>query len=264
MLSDNIKGDIQTAYRQFLRERELTPRYGQKLMIATIANTLSAIETDDQGNRMGDQPHLCVIEAGTGTGKTLAYLLAALPIALALEKTLVISTATIALQEQIVHKDLPEVEKHTGLSFSFTLAKGRGRYLCLSKLERILLNTATDQGVSGSLFGDMGADDPLPVSEEALPVYRTMVDALAAGEWDGDRDNWPTEIEQSIWTPVTTNYHQCTGRQCTNVSTCSFFKAREDMDDHTCIVANHDLVLADLVLGGGAILPPPRRIHLYL
>ena len=137
MLTDEIKSTIQSVYREFLDSRELTPRYGQKLMIANIAKTLANINADNQGLRLNPKananssskkennkqksdftksiipdakaqtknPHLCIIEAGTGTGKTVAYLLAAIPIAQALNKKLVVSTATIALQEQITQKD---------------------------------------------------------------------------------------------------------------------------------------------------------------
>ena len=104
--------------------KSLTPRWGQRQMIAEIANTLAKIPAEgDLGSaQVGDEPAVCVIEAGTGTGKTIAYAVAAIPMALALNKRLVVSTATIALQEQFVNKDLPDIKKHSGLDFSFTLA----------------------------------------------------------------------------------------------------------------------------------------------
>jgi ATP-dependent DNA helicase DinG len=255
MLSDELKSIIQSAYRQFLDHRKLNPRHGQKLMIANIANTIANIKSDNHGKRLdGDNPHLCVVEAGTGTGKTVAYLLATIPIAQALNKKLVISTATVALQEQIVHKDLPEIKRNTDLSFAYTLAKGRGRYLCLSKLDRLLLNTDSQLEITQASY----EQEPVTVNEQSLTIYNDMVDALAAGKWDGDRDSWETDIDPAIWAPVTTNHRECTGRRCSNVSSCSFFKAREAIDRYDCIVANHDLVLADLALGGGAILPHPE------
>ena len=85
-----------------------------------------------------------------------------------------------------------------------------------------------------------------------------MMNQLSVGEWDGDRDAWDDEIEQSTWQRITTDHRQCTGRKCSNVRNCSFFKAREALDEADVIVANHDLVLADLALGGGAILPAPE------
>ncbi len=252
MLSDEVKGSIQTAYSEFLASRELKPRYGQKLMIAEIAKTLGGIELDDAGVRQSDG-HICVVEAGTGTGKTVAYLLAALPVAKALGKKLVVATATVALQEQIVNKDLPEIKRHSGLSFTYALAKGRGRYLCLSKLDQLLMEHETAFNPTQALY-----EDELPqVSEEAVKIYNSMVDAMAANQWNGDRDSWRDGVEDNVWQRVTTDHRQCTGRRCSNVSVCSFLKARDNLTNVDCIVTNHDLVLADLALGGGAILPAP-------
>ena len=252
MLNPDTKLTIQKAYSAFLKAKNLSPRYGQKLMIADIANTLGNISSDDYGVRESEG-HVCVIEAGTGTGKTVAYLLATLPLAMAEEKKVVISTATVALQEQVVFKDLPDVILHSGLKFNFALAKGRGRYLCLSKLDRIVSNSDDAQ------FIPLYEDEFSEFSAEDEKFYASLMASLANGEWDGDRDNWPDEIDHGVWQRVTTDHRQCTGRRCSNVRNCSFFKAREQLDEADCIVANHDLVLADLALGGGAILPAPEE-----
>ncbi|GLS27621.1 ATP-dependent DNA helicase DinG [Marinibactrum halimedae] len=252
MLTNDIKQSIQKAYSQFLESRELKPRYGQKLMIAEVARTLGGIELDDDNARESGG-HVCVVEAGTGTGKTVAYLLAAIPIAKALGKKLVISTATVALQEQIVVKDLPEIKQHSGLSFTYNLAKGRGRYLCLSKLDRLMQEQDLVADPTRALY-----EDEMPnVDEQALKLYNSMVEALAANEWDGDKDNWKDELYDRDWSRVTTDHRQCTGRRCSNVTNCSFLKARDTLGSVDVIVTNHDLVLADLALGGGAILPAP-------
>ncbi len=251
MLDQEIKTHIQQAYSNFLKARDLKPRYGQKLMIAAIAKTLGNIEFDAEGFRTGEG-HVCVVEAGTGTGKTVAYLLACLPVAAALNKKVVLSSATIALQEQVVNKDLPDVLRHSGLNFSFALAKGRGRYVCLSKLDRLVSSDDDSQLIP------VYEEEYVEFSAEDKKLYDSLVTALAEGEWDGDRDNWPLEIEQQAWQRVTTDHRQCTGRKCSNVRACSFFKAREALEEVDCIVANHDLVLADLALGGGAILPAPE------
>ena len=204
-------------------------------------------------------PH-CVIEAGTGTGKTIAYTLAAIPVAQALGKSLVISTATIALQEQLVLKDLPDIRKHSGLNFDFVLAKGRRRYICLSRLDKLLASGGGESGVIPLYPDEFSA----PSGAEALPTYHAMVDALGRGEWDGDRDAWPEEVPEEIWFGVTTDHNQCTGRRCPNVSQCSFFKARDALQSADVIVTNHDLVLSDLALGGGAILPvPAETIYIF-
>lgn len=250
MLDDAVKHAIQTSYSRFLKSRQLNPRYGQKLMIAAIARALGGIRLDEESRRLGEG-HVCVVEAGTGTGKTVAYLLAALPAAQALGKKVVVSTATVALQEQIVFKDLPDVKQHSGLDFSYGLVKGRGRYLCLSKLDRIL---ASDHEELLFLYDD--AASGVPPQDQLL--YQNMMEKLAESRWDGDRDSWPEELPQAAWSRVTTDHRQCTGRRCSFVRQCAFFKARDSLDEMDCIVANHDLVLADLALGGGAILPAPE------
>lgn len=248
-LNERLKKCIQGAYSQFLQSKGHNPRYGQKLMIAAIARTLGSLNLDDDGERQSDG-HVCVVEAGTGTGKTVAYLLATLPIAQALGKKVVISTATIALQEQIVFKDLPDVRKHSGLTFDFGLVKGRGRYLCLSKLDRLLDDSPRDVTFLN--------DDEVNLTPQDIALYHKMVQDLAQNRWQGDRDSWPDELSGPTWNRVTTDHRQCTGRRCSHVRQCSFFRARESLADVDCIVANHDLVLADLALGGGAILPAPK------
>ena len=252
MLKKEVKAEIQKAYSQFLAAKQLKPRHGQKMMIAEVARTLGAVTLDEEGVRSSEQ-HICVIEAGTGTGKTLAYLLAVLPIAKALDKKVILATATIALQEQVVMKDLPDVIRHSGLNTQFRLAKGRGRYLCLSKMDRLLSD------VDNADFIPLYDDEFAVATPSEMQIYQAMMHKLAAGEWDGDRDDWEDEIEQSVWQRVTTDHRQCTGRKCSNVRNCAFFKAREALDEADCIVANHDLVLADLALGGGAILPSPEE-----
>ncbi|SMF04649.1 ATP-dependent DNA helicase DinG [Alteromonadaceae bacterium Bs31] len=251
MLDAATKKNIQQAYSKFLEAKELKPRYGQKLMIADVARTLANIELDENKQRKSNN-HLCVIEAGTGTGKTVAYLLASLPLAKALEKRVVLATATIALQEQIVNKDLPDLLRFSGLDIQFRLAKGRGRYICLAKLDKLLTSESDTQ------FIPLYEDEQSGVSASESKLYGSMLDKLSQNHWDGDRDNWQDEIEPATWQRVTTDHRQCTGRKCSFIRSCSFFKARESLDEADCVVANHDLVLADLALGGGAILPAPE------
>ncbi|MDF1692431.1 MAG: ATP-dependent DNA helicase DinG [Zhongshania sp.] len=252
MLTDELKKTIQDAYRQFLDVKQLKARYGQRLMIAHIARTLGGIKRNQEQQRGGGD-HLCVVEAGTGTGKTLAYAVAAVPIAKACDKTLVISTATVALQEQIIYRDLPDVLTNSGLQFSISLSKGRRRYICLSKLDQLL--SGGDAKVLPLYIDEhMAAPDA-----ESLSLYTDFAQQMATGQWAGDRDDWKTVIADDKWARVTTDHAQCTGRRCSHVKQCSFFKARESLAQADVIVANHDLVLADLALGGGAILPPPEE-----
>jgi len=140
VLSDALKDAIRGAYNAIIADRSLVPRWGQRQMIAEIANTLARIPAADAA--VPDAPPICVIEAGTGTGKTIAYSVAAIPVAQSLGKRLVVATATVALQEQFINKDLPDIRRGSGLQFSYALAKGRRRYLCLSKLDRLMVDEA--------------------------------------------------------------------------------------------------------------------------
>tara|TARA_R110002110_G_C13470513_1_gene720796 strand:- start:32380 stop:34506 length:2127 start_codon:yes stop_codon:yes gene_type:complete len=252
LLSDVIKDRIRAAYAAIIEAKSLTARWGQRQMIAEIANTLSRIPGPGEG--AASAPAVCVIEAGTGTGKTIAYAVAAIPLAQALNKRLVVATATIALQEQFVNKDLPDIRKHSGLDFTFALAKGRRRYVCLSKLDRMTAQGDDGAGVLPFYPDEVGA----PNAAEAQPVYDGMLDALGRGQWDGDRDNWPATIADDVWFGVTTDHSQCSGRRCPNVSQCSFYRARDELQSADIIVTNHDLTLSDLALGGGAILSAPE------
>lgn len=254
MLSNELKTQIQGAYSRFLEAKELKPRYGQRLMIAEVAKVLGGIDMDEEGHRSGE-PAVVAVEAGTGTGKTVAYSLAAIPAAKAAGKRLVIATATVALQEQIVNKDLPDILRNSGLNFSFTLAKGRGRYLCLSKLDA-LLQEGQAQSSTAQMFAEEGFR--IDVDEDGQKLLTQMMERLAANRWDGDRDSWNEAIEDTDWSRVTTDHSQCTNRHCPNFQQCAFYKAREGMTKVDVIVTNHDMVLADLALGGGAILPDPR------
>ncbi len=253
MLSDDLKQTIQAAYSRVLDSKQLQPRWGQRVMIAEIAKTLvSARQYHDHEEEIAP---FCVIEAGTGTGKTLAYTLAVIPLARAEGKKVVIATATVALQEQIVFRDLPDIQQHSGLDFSFALAKGRSRYLCLSKLDGLLAE-AHQQSPTLALYPD---EIKPQVDADSMQVYQSMLEALATGAWQGDRDSWLQQLEDKVWYALTSDSNQCAGRRCHHVSQCSFFKAREELHGVDCIVANHDLVLADLALGGGIVLPDPAE-----
>lgn len=242
-LDDALKSRIQTAYRAWLDARAFKTRRGQREMIATIARTFARPEP----------PRVVAIEAGTGTGKTAAYALAAIPIAQALDKRLVIATATVALQEQIVLRDLPDIAARSGLEFRFALAKGRGRYVCLKRL---------DDRLKSSGQADLAGFEVVP--DSALALYEQLLGAFARSEWDGELDSWPEAIEDDDWRPVTTDHRGCANQRCGFFRQCPFFRARADLDKADVVVANLDLVLADLSLGGGAVLPEPEETFYVL
>jgi ATP-dependent DNA helicase DinG len=263
MLTDTVKEQIQSAYRQLLASRNLTPRYGQRQMIAEIARALGAISaahelgtTDTESGSSADETPapVCVIEAGTGTGKTLAYLLASIPVAAELNLKVVIATATVALQEQVVEKDIPELLQGSDLHFSYALAKGRGRYVCLARLDQSLRG-----GDSAQAMADLYGEELDVPGEGNHQLYADMLNALSAGDWEGDRDDWASPILDSDWRPVTVDNAQCSGPKCSHFRNCCFYRARDALNKADCIVTNHDLVLSDLALGGGVILPAPEE-----
>jgi len=237
VLDDTLKAEIQEGYRAWLGARGFRPRRGQREMIAQVARTLS-----------GEAPRLLVVEAGTGTGKTAGYCLAAIPIARALDKAVVISTATVALQEQVVLRDLPDLVRHSGLDFAFALAKGRGRYVCLKRLDdRLRYDSQQDIPLFEE---DAGGDD--------RALFQAMLEAFADKRWNGEIDSWSDGVAERAWRQITTDHRGCTRNRCGYFRQCPFFKARTDLEGVDVIVANHDLVLADLALGGGAVLPEPE------
>lgn len=250
MPSDELKQIIQSNYSLLLKRKELQTRGGQKRMIAEIVRTLAG--PDDASAEVPGSA-ICVLEAGTGTGKTLAYLLAALPTAKSLDKKLIIATATVALQEQVLYKDIPDLLRNSDLQFTFALAKGRGRYLCLSRLDNALRSNSSSDALR-DLF-QMEVQDPERVDRG---LYEAMLEALGNGSWQGDRDDWATSVADEQWRPVAVEQGQCAGNRCSYFSNCCYFRSRDNLQKVDCIVANHDLVLSDLALGGGVILPAPE------
>ncbi|MCZ6709668.1 MAG: ATP-dependent DNA helicase DinG [Gammaproteobacteria bacterium] len=236
LLTAELKQSIQSSYRTWLGARKFRPRRGQREMIAHISKTLTA-----------DAPRIIAVEAGTGTGKTAAYCMAAIPIARALDKTVVISTATVALQEQVVLRDLPDLAEHADIQFTYALAKGRGRYLCLKRLDDQL--RYSDQ-----------AEIPMfeEVSADGVVLYQAMLNAFSSRAWNGERDTWSEGLDVDLWRAVTTDHRGCGNNKCSFFRQCPFFRARAELDGVDVIVANHDLLLADLSLGGGAVLPEPE------
>ena len=125
----------------------------------------------------------------------------------------------------------------------------------LVKLD-MLLQEGQAQSATAQLFEEEGFR--IEVDERSQKLFTSMIEKLAGNRWDGDRDSWPEELGDADWGQLTTDHSQCTGRHCPNFQQCAFYKAREGMTKVDVIVTNHDMVLADLALGGGAVLPDPR------
>ena len=164
---------------------------------------------------------MLIVEAGTGTGKTFAYLVPAL---LSGQKTIV-STGTKALQDQLYHRDLPLVGKAVGRPVTTALLKGRANYLCLERLEHA---EAHERSVA-----------------KALSVVREWRHRTTAG----DRAELAEVTEDSpVWPVVTSTVDNCLGQKCPFYKECYVVKARRAAQDADLVVVNHHLLLADLAM----------------
>jgi ATP-dependent DNA helicase DinG len=185
-----------------------------------------------------------IVEAGTGTGKTFAYLIPALLSG----RSVIISTGTRTLQDQLFRRDVPMLAKALGLPVKMALLKGRANYLC-----RHRLNLATQQG---SLLG----------SERDAARVLARVSRWAATTKSGDLSELTDLPEQSsIWPSVTSTRENCLGQGCAEFSRCHVFDARRNAQAADIVVVNHHLLLADLALkdeGFGDLLPGAEAVIL--
>ena len=196
-----------------------SPREGQIAMAEAVADALA------------DRHHL-LVQAGTGTGKSLAYLVPALVHG----KRVLVATATLALQRQLVERDLPRVkdalEKNLGRSISFAVYKGVGNYLCLQK---------------------MNSDDAGIDSEVLLDISSLEKDARRLRDWaekpgiSGDRDDAP-EVDRRVWLANSTSGRECVGAdQCRFGAECFAVNAKAKAQTADIVVTNHTLLAIEIV-----------------
>ena len=222
-------------------------RAGQYQMMHAALLTFLSAKAPDDASRQGN--NLAQLEAGTGTGKTVAYCLAAIVASGLLHKTVVVSTATVALQEQLFHKDLPLLASIIpGLRFD--ILKGRGRYLCESRLQGALSDDAQDSLLEGE-FQESFFDNSNPIgisrdSAEAMRWFKNVAKNLHSGKWDGDIDNLEQAPDPQDWRQVQASAHACNAGKCEYFKSCAFFRARRQASTATLQVANHALILATL------------------
>ncbi|MFP4372931.1 MAG: helicase C-terminal domain-containing protein [Spirochaetaceae bacterium] len=213
---------------------DFEPRPSQIEMLARVAGAFN----DDR---------LCVAEAGTGVGKSLAYLIPAFAWAERNDERVVISTATINLQQQIMEKDTPLVRKLLGTDLEAVLVKGRGNYLCLNRLDEALEEDST-------LFSE---------PSDELTAVRDWARTSATGS----RSDLPFYPSDELWSRVNSDPDSCSGLRCRNREGCFVMKARREAARARVLVVNHHLLFSDLALrlrGLGfhntAILPPFHRL----
>ncbi|CZF80082.1 putative ATP-dependent helicase DinG [Grimontia celer] len=241
MLSPSTKKDIRSSYENLKAQlQNFIPRKAQNYLVAEIAKTLAG--------EYNPKRRILVAEAGTGIGKSMAYLMGSISYALNNNKKVVVSTATVALQEQLIEKDLPLFRRVVPREFSFVLAKGRQRYCCGEKLAA----AASAEG-----HGQQALFTEKPKKTD-IDMVNTMYEAYSRGKWNGDRDAWPKSIPDHLWQTIVSDKHTCHSGLAAHRN-CPFAKAREHLDKADVVVANHSLLMADLELGGGVILPDPEH-----
>lgn len=250
-------------------------RSGQREMAAHIAHTLSGVALGD-GSVASDAPlparGIAVVQAGTGVGKSAAYASTVIPLALAQQKRVIISTATVALQEQLIAKDLPALAATLPQPFTFALAKGRGRYVCRLKLDQLSGGDAASADLFESDDSTSSTTDAAGMAAQALATasaaarwqergvqYTAWTHALDSGSWDGDRDRLDEPPDGGLWAPVAAERHTCTARHCPSYNSCSYYQARAKLAQSQVIVVNHDLLLSTLGLHA---LPAPQDCYL--
>ena len=254
----------QAALQSFDAVVQATPgfrsRRGQRRMAEQVAHTFSHAtlgKVDEEAGEAAPTRSIAVIQAGTGVGKSLAYCAPAIAMALSRGTRVLISTATVALQEQLVHKDLPALAKLLPQPFKFSLAKGRGRYVCKLKLDRLAgTGEASEDPMEDDLFAEeeaaARAKRPRQETEARIQFYSAMSQTLAQGAWDGDRDSLDTPPEPEVWSAVAAEGASCTGKHCPAFSQCTYYDKRKELVGAQVIVANHDLLLSSL---GARVLP---------
>ncbi|MDO8602651.1 MAG: helicase C-terminal domain-containing protein [Candidatus Omnitrophota bacterium] len=171
-----------------------------------------------------------IVEAGTGIGKSFAYLVPLAEYAIKNNSLGIISTNTISLQEQIINKDIPFLEKALGKDFKAVLVKGRNNYLCLRKLRR-------SEFLQKDLFSD----------QYELTEF-TKIFAWSYKTQDGTLYDLEEEPDMKVWSMVSTDSETCLGKNCQHYKKCFFQRAREKISEARMLVINHHLFFSNQAL----------------
>lgn len=187
-----------------------------------------------------DRPGHLVVEAGTGVGKSFAYLVPAILAAVHDKKRVVVSTHTIALQEQLLNKDIPFLQSVMGEEFTAVLVKGRSNYISLRRLDVAIQR-------QGSIFQRVEESDQL-----------STIRMWSGRTTDGSRSDLSFRPFSSVWEAVQSEDGNCLGRDCPRHKDCFFYRARRRVQHANILIVNHALFATDLALreaGDFGILP---------
>ncbi len=197
-----------------------------------------------------NEEKVATVEAGTGTGKTMAYLLPAIFWSRQNKQRVVISTHTINLQEQLIKKDIPLLQKALGEKFEAVLVKGRGNYVCLRKVD------------------ELESEFDLQSDEEEREELKSLI-GWARNSRDGSKADLAHIPRDEVWEKIASESDTCTRSKCIHFRECFVNKARRQAARAHILVANHHLLFADLALrheigsqSEAGVLPPYERIIL--
>ncbi|GBG14404.1 ATP-dependent DNA helicase DinG [Novimethylophilus kurashikiensis] len=207
----------------------LSPRSSQLRLAEIVRSTLAT-------------GGICCVEAPTGTGKTLGYLAGALDqYAHAGEQfPVVVATATVGLQEQIIRDDIPRLAAIGAIDPNrVAIAKGRGRYFC-PRNAQALEDKKMQDGQE-----DMFQPDK-HVSDGGTVIALDMLKSWREKSWDGDQDTWEGELPKCWASSCAASSDTCVNRACEYFSNCPYMESRARLGKAQLIIANHDMVLADL------------------
>ena len=257
-MSDSIQQEISEQIETFYQAVKdhwpgFKTRVGQEQMFAQIGQTLSHAKS---GKEVRDGDHILVIEGKTGVGKTLGYLIPAIIFSKQMNRRVIISTGTVALQEQLIQKDLPALSELSPFPFEYALAKGRGRYACNIRLEQV-----SGQAKQSALFEDANWDTP--PKEKDVDHFAHALTALNEGQWNGEKDSAPPEISESMWPRIAAERSSCLGRHCQRFNVCPYFNARRELVKADVIVANHDLVISTIASGSKILPDPSETLYIF-
>jgi ATP-dependent DNA helicase DinG len=194
-----------------------------------------------------------LVQAGTGTGKSLAYLIPALHHAVSTDKPVLVSTATLALQAQIIGRDLPRllesIQDELPRPPQVALVKGRSNYLCKQKLAGGFPEDDEDQE---ALFA--AAVEPTGGVTTYEPTSKLGKEVVMLREWadttdTGDRDDLPTGVTDKAWRQVSVNAVDCLGRKCSMFEECFSELARKDAHEADLVITNHAMLAIDAFEG---------------
>jgi ATP-dependent DNA helicase DinG len=198
----------------------------------------------------GTGEHL-LVQAGTGTGKSLAYLVPAVAHAVATGRPVVVATATLALQAQVVDRDLPAVadalEPLLGRRVTYGLVKGRRNYLCQHKLVGGFPDDEEETLFGGSSYSRVKAATELG---EQVVRLREWADETSSG----DRDELVPGVSERAWRQVSVSAHECLGGKCPVIADCFVEQARAAAREADVVVTNHSMLAID-AFEGRQILP---------